>query len=126
MSKFSSTEIDALLDRKATQPDAADIPDGFFDAMEARILAATATERSATTTIAMKPRTTRRRWWTVAAAAAVLLIAVGGAVRYTHRIMDIADDTYDVYAVTDDMTDDDIDDLNDLYEADLFLTQFDR
>lgn len=125
MSKFSPTEIDAFLDQKATLPDAADIPDGFFDDMEARILAAADAERTTTHAIAMKPRSTRRKWM-YAAAAAILLFAVGFAIHSTHRIMDIADDTFDVYAVTDDMTDDDIDELDDLFEADIFLTQFDQ
>lgn len=164
MSHFSPTEVDTLLNGKAPKTQANDLPAGFFDDMEKRILAAAlaapsdgdsemhsapaTTETSAaagndptaarivptaTPTVAMRPHHTSRKW--LYAAAAVAFIAVCTfAIQHSHRSVAPAptanqtqtqnyaiDD--DIYAVNDDMTDDEIDDLYELYEADVFLEE---
>lgn len=164
MSHFSPTEVDTLLNGKAPKTQANDLPAGFFDDMEKRILAAAlaapsdgdsemhsapaTTETSAaagndptaarivptaTPTVAMRPHHTSRKW--LYAAAAVLLLGVCTfAVKYSHQsasptptaiegtAQNYAIDD-DIYAVNDDMTDDEIDDLFELYEADVFLEE---
>lgn len=120
MSKFSPSEVDALLNGKPTSPATSDdLPADFFATMEARILAKTAAEPAPT--IALKPRSRNSRW--MYAAAAVLLFVVAFAVQHGHRIATTIDTTDDIYAVTEDMTDDDIEDLDELYEADVFLEE---
>lgn len=120
MSKYSTSEIDALLNNKPISPATSnDLPTDFFATMEARILAKAEAEPKPT--IALKPRTSHRRW--MYAAAAVLLFVVAFAVQHGHRIATTIDTTDDIYAVTEGMTDDDIEDLDELYEADVFLEE---
>lgn len=122
MSKFTPDEIDAMLNAKATRPASDDIPAGFFDDFADRVVEAATADPSDTNTIVMQPRPAHRKWWYVAAAA-VLLFVCGFAVQHVRSIATTIESHDDIYAVTDDMTEDDINDLDELYEADVFLEE---
>lgn len=141
MTRFNPTDVDHLLEQPASQPTPSDLPDDFFATMERRILAATVeveqptaeTEQSAATTV--EPHTPKlhiRRahplWY--AAAAAVLLLVCGVTLKYLphHDALTNPEtvQTYDIdniYAVTDNTDDGEIDILEDIYEADIFLEE---
>lgn len=139
MSKFSPADIDALLDKKAPQCPAASVPDDFFATMEQRIIDATinaeaATPNTATRTpeaevaaapriVALKPFRRQRTKWLAAAAAVALVLVSVLSVKYGHRIVTNASDAGDIYAVTEGMTENDIDNLDELFEADVFLEE---
>lgn len=116
MSKFSPSEIDALLNTKSTLPHEGNIPANFFEDMEKRILAATTAKQWRS-----RP-TTRRRWMSIAAAVMLLLVC-SITLKHAIQISQPSLHNYDLYAATDDMTDDNIDDLDELYEADIFLAE---
>lgn len=166
MKRFTSDEIDQLLDRPAQSRATAPLPEGFFEQMEKRILAATveaenetleaaASEANSTPFEAVsapaptvqesteKPAGARRRFhlrplWASAAAAAVLLV-FGLTMKFLHSdnpghdvatissqtpAVGTADNTYaddDLYAFSPSADDDEIDELEEIYEADLFL-----
>lgn len=121
MSKYSPSEIDALLDGmvpKTTTTD--DLPADFFDNFEARILAQTVEAPAAI--VPLKPRS-RRPWLYAVAAAAVLLFVAAFAMHHSNSISTSIEGPDDIYAVTDEMTIDDIQDLDELFEADVFLEE---
>lgn len=148
MTRFNPTDVDHLLEQPASQPTPSDLPDDFFATMERRILAATVeaeqctaeaeqptaeTKQSADTTVApFTPKLHIRRahplWY--AAAAAVLLLVCGVTLKYLphHDALTNPEtvQTYDIdniYAVTDNTDDGEIDILEDIYEADIFLEE---
>lgn len=130
MARFSPTDIDALLETKTPAPAATDIPDGFFDDMQSRILAA-ATAPTAVQIdeeiedgngrIVQLPLWRRHAMWRVSAAAVVLLCLSAIAVKYTYDRSLLNESDSNIYAVAADATDSDIESLDDLYEADVFL-----
>lgn len=97
------------------------------------VTTATAEAPTATPTVAMRPRHETRKW--LYAAAAVAFIAVCTfAIQHSHRSVapaPTANQTQtqnyaidnDIYAVSDEMTEDDIEELYELYEADVFLEE---
>lgn len=133
MTKFSPADIDALLDAKGQRPDSSDVPTAFFEKMEERILAAVATEPTvaiaaiaeakAANTVAMPHHRSRRSWMYAAAAVIVLTLVSTLSIKYVYDYSQPSEHLDNIYAVTDDMTDDDIDNLDDLYESDVFLEQ---
>lgn len=141
MTRFNPTDVDHLLEQPASQHTPSDLPDDFIATMERRILAATVeveqptaeTEQSAATTV--EPHTPKlhiRRahplWY--AAAAAVLLLVCGVTLKYLphHDALTNPEtvqtcDIDNIYAVTDNTDDGEIDILEDIYEADIFLEE---
>lgn len=161
MKRLTAAEIDQLLDRPAQSRATAPLPEGFFEKMEQRILAATVEAEDATLEVAAPeanstpalsagapapaaPARTRRfslrPLWTAAAAAVVLLVCTF-AVRNMHSVAPqtsdelaatnsatlettagyLADD--DLYALTPGADDDDLADLDEIYEADIFINE---
>lgn len=131
MRHFSPTEIDAILNAKAPHPHVEDVPTDFFEHMEQRILATVAAEDKkaaaeaphATPVIAIHQQK-RHRNWRYAVAAAVVVLVCGLSIHYGHSLSTTIDNnSANIYAITTDMTDDDIEDLDELYEADVFLSE---
>lgn len=133
MPKFSPVEIDAFLSTKAQRPEVTDVPADFFENMEARILAAVSAETrnpaTANTEAATPPTKGQRRhrthikWSIAAAAAAILVIVCTFTIKYSYNHAHPCKAIDNIYAITDGMTDDEIEDLDELYEADLFLEE---
>ena len=140
MTRYNPADIDHLLEHPASQHTPSDVPDDFFATMERRILAATVEAEQPTaetaqpsiemTSATLTPKRHIRRahplWY--AAAAAVLLLVCGITLKYLphNDSLTTPEQTpiYDIdnlYAVTDDTDDSEIDALEDIYEADIFL-----
>lgn len=122
MSKFSPAEIDAFLDAKAQHPVATDVPEGFFENMEERILSAVSAEAKPTPSVSIKPRQTRRLWMS-GVAAAVLILLCTTAIKYSQHITVPASPQNGLYTVGAEMTEGEIEDLCEMYDADLFLEE---
>lgn len=116
MSKFTPTEIDALLNAKGTLPHEADIPANFFEDMEERILTATTGRQTQSHTFA------RKKWFAVTATAMLLLVCAI-TLQNVQRIASPTTLSGGIYAASDNTSDDDLYDLNELYDADLFLAE---
>lgn len=146
MKRFTTAEIDQLLDRPAKSRATASLPEDFFEQMEQRILAVTveADTESPEVVAPEAPATVRRfrlRPLWAAAAAAVVLIVCAFAVRNMHSVAPQTSDalagtnsaTFDasagyeaddnLYALTPEADDDDLEDLDEIYEADIFLRE---
>lgn len=136
MTRFNPTDVDHLLEHPAPHPAPDDLPDDFFATMEQRILAATVEAEQPTVeaeqpTVEVPKLHIRRAhpfWY--AAAAAVLLLVCGVTLKYLPHHEAVTNpesaQTYDIdelYAVTDDTDDGEIDILEDIYEADIFLEE---
>lgn len=129
MTRFNPTDVDHLLEQPASQPTPSDLPDDFFATMERRILAATVeAEQPTVETPKLHIRRAHPLWY--AAAAAVLLLVCGVTLKYLphHDALTNPEtvQTYDIdniYAVTDNTDDGEIDILEDIYEADIFLEE---
>lgn len=141
MTRYNPSDVDHLLEHPAARHTPTDLPADYFSTMEQRILAATVladktaeehTEEAgkpAETALATMaaPRTHSIRhahplWF--AAAAAVLLLVCGITLKYLPHHDNASNAAYDIdnlYAVTDDTDDGEIDDLEEIYEADVFL-----
>lgn len=141
MTRYNPSDVDHLLEHHASRRTPDDLPDDFFATMEQRILAATIyadktaedhaeeAAETAETTLATPaaPHTSRIRhahplWF--AAAAAVLLLVCGITLKYLPHHNNANNAAYDIdnlYAVTDDMDDGEIDELEEIYDADVFL-----
>lgn len=116
MSKYTPAQIDALLNAKGTLPKGADIPAHFFEDMEERIIAKTSAQP-------VRSHSLTRTGWIAAAAAVLLLLVCTVTLQNVRYISDPHTHSEDLYAVTDNMTDDDIRDLDELYDADIFLAE---
>lgn len=129
MTRFNPTDVDHLLEHPEPQHTPDDLPDDFFATMEQRILAATVeTEQPTVETPKIHIRRAHPLWY--AAAAAVLLLVCGVTLKYLPHHDAPANpesaqnyDIDDLYAVTDDTDDGEIDILEDIYEADIFLEE---
>lgn len=115
MSKFTPDQIDALLNSKGTPYEETDIPAHFFEDMEERIIAKISTQPTRSHSL--------RKGWIAAAAAILLLIVCTVTLQNAIYILTPHTCSEDIYAVTDNMTDDDINELDELYDADIFLAE---
>lgn len=148
MKRFTSAEIDHLLEHPAQSRATDDLPDDFFEQMEQRILSATVEADAETpeavapeAKVSARPRRFHLRPLWAAAAAAVVLIVCTFAVKNMHHVDPQADDTAtesyatvldategyesddDLYALSPEADDNDIEDLDEIYEADIFLNE---
>lgn len=131
MSKFSPEEVEAILCNKPQRSIENDVSPDFFKHMEERILAAVAKDTYPDTSEASCQTTSKytiipvwiRRHRNIVAAAAILLFACAFAMHHSLRMSTNIGCTQNIYAITDEMSDDDIEDLDDFYHADLFLEE---
>lgn len=120
MNRFRPEDIDHLLSQPAPPESraTADVPRDFFSTMEQRILSATVEAAPATPSAA--PR--RRPLW-LAAAAVALVIVCGITVKFLPRTASVQNDIDNIYAASELTAPDDIDELHDIYDADIFLEE---
>lgn len=141
MKRFTPAEIDQLLAQPAENQATASLPEDFFEQMEQRILAATVEAESNVPEVSPSPRRFRLRpLWAAAAAAVVLLVctvAVKNLLSVAPQSGEAAAESYatvfddtegydaddDLYALTPEADDNDLNDLDEIYEADLFLRE---
>lgn len=158
MRRFNSTDITRLLERPMANRATAEVPEGFFEDMERRILDATvdATEplpeepkkpiismpampkvhmpsmpkvnMPAMPKVSMPamPKLSEKSAHTLklAAAAVAFVLICGLTIKFMPRIThDVAVEggNHDVYAVSDNASESEINDLEEIYEADIFL-----
>lgn len=161
MTRFKPAEIERLLSQPARNRATAEVPEGFFEDMEKRILAATVdpapeakaeTQKPASRSFHM-PKISKTdeapgvaglkrigKPWMAAAAAAVVLIVSGVSIALfgSHDDAPVADSSTavptsidvqsidkvdDIYAVNDESDASTIEELEEIYEADVFLEE---
>lgn len=161
MTRFKPAEIERLLSQPARNRATAEVPEGFFEDMEKRILAATVDPAPEAKAETQKPASRSFRMpkisktdeapgvaglkrigkpWMAAAAAAVVLIVSGVSIALFggHDDAPVADTSTavptsidvqsidkvdDIYAVNDESDASTIEELEEIYEADVFLEE---
>lgn len=158
MTRFNSTDVTRLLERPMANRATAEVPEGFFEDIEKRILDATVDAKEPLPEEPKKPiismpsmpkvhmpsmpkvsvpsmpkvsmptmpgiSAKAARSLKIAAAAVALIVVCGLAIKFMPHTMQapaFEGGTTDIFAVSDNATEGEINDLEEIYEADIFL-----